>query len=87
MRSSYTTCNRDVVPVVMNYWISFVRALDPNIFRYVEAPRWEDWGVGKGDEAGRRLIIETRRTGMEVVAEEQVRRCAFWRSLGEEMRH
>jgi len=87
VRSSYTTYNKDIVPVVMNYWISFVRALDPNVFRYAEAPKWVDWGVGKGTREGRRLMIETGRTGMEAVTEEQVQRCVFWRSLGEEMRH
>lgn len=41
--AGYGTYNAPVVPVVMDYWISFVRALDPNVYRNAGAPRWEAW--------------------------------------------
>jgi acetylcholinesterase len=83
LNSSYTTYNQGIVPVVMNYWISFVKNLDPNSYKYAEAPVWASWGTG----TGRRLMLETNRTKMEALPLEQVEKCEFWRGLGDEMRH
>jgi acetylcholinesterase len=77
-RGSYYTYNKGIVPVVMKYWISFVRALDPNVYREEGSPEWRGW-----DEKGERMVLETRRSRMEVVDEEEKARCAFWESLGE----
>ncbi|KAJ5052012.1 uncharacterized protein L3040_001772 [Drepanopeziza brunnea f. sp. 'multigermtubi'] len=81
--SSYTTYNKDIVPVVMHYWISFVRSLDPNMFRYEGAPEWGSWGNG----SGQRLVLETKNTRMEDLPEDQVRRCEFWRGLADTLEH
>lgn len=38
---SYSAYNSSIVPVVMNYWISFMRSLDPNTHRDPTAPEWQ----------------------------------------------
>ncbi|KAJ4397813.1 hypothetical protein N0V93_002050 [Gnomoniopsis smithogilvyi] len=75
--TSWDTINAAIIPVIMNYYISFVRALDPNMYKYSPAPAWENWGGGMG----RRLRLQTNLTGMEDVPGEQANRCALWRSL------
>ena len=92
-RASYKTYNAGVVPLVMGYWVSFVRGLDPNLFGMGGdggAPRWEVWG-GKGDGdgggrdgdgEGRRLVVETEGARMESVGRGERARCAFWEGLG-----
>lgn len=88
---SYDTYNAPIVPIVMDYWISFVRALDPNVYRNSGAPEWEMWDGGPGVNGNqseklvkswRRLVIETGFTRMEDVPTEQVERCDFWESMG-----
>ncbi|KAK3298999.1 Alpha/Beta hydrolase protein [Chaetomium fimeti] len=86
-RASYKTYNAAVVPLVMGYWISFVRALDPNVFRVPGAPRWEVWGGGgvgdrDGEGDGGRLVVETEGARMERVGGGERGRCAFWEGLG-----
>ncbi len=58
--ASYYSYNAPIIPVVMNYWISFVRALDPNTFRYASAPVWGSWGPN-----GSRMVFETGNLTME----------------------
>ncbi|KAI1804113.1 alpha/beta-hydrolase [Daldinia bambusicola] len=84
-----------VVPLVMDYWISFVRTLDPSALRTPGAPVWEPWDDdvaeedddeegGKGDGnngAGRRLLMQVGNFSMETVPEDQRERCAFWEGL------
>jgi len=72
--------NAQIVPVVMDYWISFVESLNPNTFRSGDSPVWEGFGSG-GEQNGRRLLLETNGTVMETVPRDQVERCGFWRSL------
>ena len=81
LESGYSTYNADIVPVVMNYWISFVRALSPNRFKFGSAPHWESFG--DGNSGGRRLVLQSNGTKsvMEVVPADQVGRCAFWKDL------
>ncbi|KAK0612995.1 Alpha/Beta hydrolase protein [Bombardia bombarda] len=45
---SYKTYNAPIVPVFMAYWISFVRALNPNRYRQAGSPVWGPWGGGQG---------------------------------------
>ncbi|KAK0656136.1 Alpha/Beta hydrolase protein [Cercophora newfieldiana] len=78
-KASYWTYNAPIVPVVMKYWISFVRALDPNVYRENGSPKWKEWD-NKGME---RLVLETGKSRMESVSEEERERCAFWEGLGE----
>lgn len=73
-KSDYTT-NAAEVPIVRHYWISFVRGLDPNTYRVPQAPAWQPWGAGKGQ----RIRLETNKTAMEPLPQEQLDKCAFWR--------
>lgn len=79
IQSGITTVNKNIVPVVMNYWISFVRALDPNTYRFASAPDWRHFG--NGWNGGRRLRFETNATEMELMPQDQVERCEFWKDL------
>lgn len=75
--ASWSGSNKAIVPVFMNYWISFVRNLDPNTFKADGAPNWETWGEGDGQ----RLKLQTNATAMEEVPQGQVDRCEVWRGL------
>jgi carboxylesterase type B len=75
MSSGYTTYNAEIIPVVMNYWISFIKTLDPNTYKLSDAPRWENFGEGN------RLKFQTNVTAMETVPADQAARCEFWRGL------
>lgn len=78
--ASWTSTNAAIVPVVMMYWISFVRSLNPNTYKYSLAPEWDTWGdLGSG--LGNRLKLETNDTVMEEVPQEQADRCSLWRRL------
>ncbi|KAL5359884.1 Alpha/Beta hydrolase protein [Aspergillus floccosus] len=79
--TSYNTVNKAVVPIVMDYWISFVKYLDPNVARNRNAPEWGRWGSGDG----KRLKIETNATSMEPVSSMLTEHCALWKALGAEM--
>jgi acetylcholinesterase len=78
---SYYTTNAALVPITMHYWISFVKALDPNPYRYPGAPVWEPWGRG----TGQRLRLQTSETEMERVPRELTERCALWRAVANAM--
>jgi acetylcholinesterase len=77
--SSYASYNNEIIPVVMDYWISFVRDLDPNTFKYEGAPVWDSYL--SGPQGGSRLKLQTNITAMEVVPQDQNNRCEFWRGL------
>ncbi|KAM0332102.1 hypothetical protein ACHAQA_002374 [Verticillium albo-atrum] len=78
--ASYYTYNAPVVPLVMAYYASFVRALDPNRYRAVGAPLWGEWGVN-----GSRVLFEGGgKMGVEEATEGgQGERCAFWDGVAE----
>lgn len=78
---SYMTYNAPVVPVVMSYWISFIKSLDPNPYRVDGAPVWQPWG----QESGQRLMFQINETRMEPVNEDQLRKCDMWRSFATTM--
>ncbi|KAE8381490.1 Alpha/Beta hydrolase protein [Aspergillus bertholletiae] len=77
--NSITNINAGIVPIVMNYYISFVKTLDPNSFRVAGAPYWMPWGTGE------RLKIQTNQTAMEVIPGTQKDRCALWKVLASVM--
>ncbi|CAG8955333.1 hypothetical protein HYFRA_00011316 [Hymenoscyphus fraxineus] len=77
--SSYGTYNADVIPIMMNYFISFIRDLNPNTYKYSAAPVWEDYGDPTLE--GRRLLFQTNVTRMEEIPKEQALRCEFWKGL------
>ncbi|KAH7125970.1 triacylglycerol lipase [Dactylonectria macrodidyma] len=75
--SSYKTTNAAIIPATMHYWISFVRALNPNTYRLSGTPLWEAWGTG----TGKRLKLETNNTAMESVPSLSSERCALWKAI------
>ncbi|KAF4951062.1 hypothetical protein FSARC_13008 [Fusarium sarcochroum] len=75
---SYRTYNAPMVPIVQNYWISFVRSLDPNTHRDEDAPRWENWGDDQ-----RRLVFELGNNTMESVDKGEQERCQAWLDMSE----
>lgn len=79
--SGYREANEDIVPIVTDYWISFMKTLSPNPARNSRAPFWEPWGSGIGE----RLKIRTNTTEMESVPPRLASRCSLWRNLSREM--
>jgi acetylcholinesterase len=65
--------------VVMSYWISFVRNLTPNQYKYGSAPYWESFGDGK--DGGKTILLQTNGTVMDTIPEDEVERCEFWRGM------
>jgi len=81
---SFETYNAPIVPIVMNYFISFVMTLNPNPLAAQEAPAWEPWG--RGGAQGQRIRFQTNHTAMEIVPTDQVERCSVWKNLAPAMR-
>lgn len=79
--STWFNENAPSVPIVMHYYISFIKALDPNKYKYETAPTWESWGSG----AGRRLHLETNATAMEDVPKNMTEDCSLWDDLSDSM--
>lgn len=75
--ASYSTENRAVVPLMMNYILSFVRTLNPNTFKETSAPEWEPFGSPLDQK---RVVVQKTGSGMETIPEDQLTRCAFWES-------
>jgi carboxylesterase type B len=73
---SFYTYNAPLVPVIMEYWISFVRTLSPNPHRNEAAPEWQPW-----DESQSKMLIELDNLHMESVGESQLERCEFWERI------
>ncbi|KAH6660075.1 carboxylesterase [Truncatella angustata] len=76
--ASYYGADAGMVPIMMNYWISFVRTLDPNVLRYVKAPEWSTWRSGSGQQ---QLKLETGNVSMENLADDLKSRCGMWKDL------
>ncbi|TDZ53459.1 putative secreted lipase [Colletotrichum trifolii] len=77
---SFRTYNKPVVPLMMNYWISFIRALNPNVHKLKYAPEWGSWGGVKNQS---RFVFELNRNRMESVDEGQRDRCEFWKGIAD----
>ena len=81
--SAYQTTNAPDVPLVMDYWLSFVRALNPNTYKEAGAPTWDAVGTGQSQ---RRILIEAGgKASMESVPADQQARCKFWEGLAIQM--
>ncbi|KAJ0416914.1 Alpha/Beta hydrolase protein [Aspergillus carlsbadensis] len=76
---SIRTINSGIVPVVMNYYISFVRTLDPNSLRHSGAPVWKPW------DGGERLKLQTNMTVMETLPRADRERCDMWKRFAPTM--
>ncbi|KAG9736307.1 carboxylesterase family protein, partial [Aureobasidium melanogenum] len=74
----FSTYDASIVPIEMNYYISFVRRLNPNTFKAKQAPIWEPF---EGKHGKQRLLLGINDTRMEEVPKAQQDRCAFWYSL------
>lgn len=74
----FSNYDASIVPIEMNYYISFVRSLNPNTFRAKQAPMWEPF---EGKHGKQRLLLAINSTRMEEVPQAQQDRCAFWYSL------
>lgn len=49
--------------IVQAYWISFVRALDPNVYRLAGAPEWESWSIEKPN----RIVFDNKNATLEAM--------------------
>ncbi|KAJ7766182.1 carboxylesterase estA [Mycena metata] len=76
--STFATTNAPIVPVVMNYWISFIRSLDPNPHRFAGTPEW----VQFDGTSQRRLKFVLNDTHVEEIPADEDTRCAFWNEIG-----
>lgn len=50
--------------MVQAYWISFVRALDPNVYRLPGSPEWQGWSI----ETPNRIVFDNTEATMETMA-------------------
>ncbi|KAK2020256.1 carboxylesterase [Colletotrichum eremochloae] len=73
---SFRTYNKPIVSLMMNYWISFIRDLNPNTHKLNGAPDWGTWGKNQS-----RYVFELDNNRMEDVDDGQKSRCAFWKSI------
>ncbi|KAJ1556066.1 hypothetical protein HK405_007655 [Cladochytrium tenue] len=78
--ASYLTYDASIVPIVMDFFLSFVQTHDPNPMRSARSPFWEDWG-SSGTTNGSRIVFETNNTRMETIEGAQMDRCRFWAGL------
>lgn len=76
--ASLSTYNAPLVPIIMDYWISFVRSLSPNTYRDSSAPEWQQWNSGTGQS---KLLVRLGEMHMETVPEQQKERCNFWNRM------
>jgi acetylcholinesterase len=77
---SYTTYNAAAVPLLMNYWLSFARTLNPNTHKLEQSPDWEQWGRNQS-----RIVLQSEGSAMENVADGEKERCEFWRDIGSDI--
>ena len=76
--------NAATVPILMDYYISFVMTLNPNTLRNAHAPEWETFN-GDGTNGLQRLRIEASASVMEEVPTPLQNNCHFWSGLAVRM--
>lgn len=74
--------NAPMVPITMDYFISFVTMLNPNTRKNAAAPTWDAWGTGA---TGNRLKFQLNATVMEPIPDDLQQRCEFWQTLAPSM--
>ncbi|KAJ6538374.1 hypothetical protein DFH09DRAFT_1323895 [Mycena vulgaris] len=62
----FVTTNAPIVPVVMNYWISSIRSLNPNPYRFVGTPQFN------ANQRQLKLVLNNMHVG-EIPADEDTR--------------
>ncbi|KIW11479.1 hypothetical protein PV08_10779 [Exophiala spinifera] len=90
--------NHWIVPLIQGYWTSFIRALDPNVYRIPGSPTWDEFitagSTGSNSETvdvdaldWRRMIFDTQdTTGMEEVSTSVRSQCQYLNSIGVSIR-
>ncbi|EXJ94810.1 cholinesterase [Capronia coronata CBS 617.96] len=84
--------NAWIIPVMQGYWTSFIRALDPNVFRVEGSPLWEEFSTptqdgGAEDKAQRRMLFDkSHTTRMEKVSTSTRARCRYFGEIGAAIR-
>ncbi|KAF7356434.1 Carboxylic ester hydrolase [Mycena venus] len=76
--TTFATTNAPIVPVLMNYWISFVRSLNPNTHKFSSAPEWAEFD----SKNQRRIKFVLNDTHVESIPADEDTRCAFWNDIG-----
>ncbi|CAK7234303.1 hypothetical protein SCUCBS95973_008889 [Sporothrix curviconia] len=71
--------NPGLVPIMMDYYLSFVRTLDPNTHKSAHAAEWGTWNNNKS----RLVITSGRDQSMETVPDDVVERCRVWLDLAD----
>lgn len=68
--------------LLMGYYLSFVRDLNPNTYAFSGSPSWPTY---TGTVGGVRLLMNNSVTTTEALSSTQISRCDFWESLAEDM--
>ncbi|THW75229.1 alpha/beta-hydrolase, partial [Aureobasidium pullulans] len=76
--SSLAGGNANVVPIMMNYAISFVRTQNPSTYKSVFAPNWQTYNKNEGKQ---RIVVRNSGVTYEDVSAAQQTRCAFWTDI------
>jgi carboxylesterase type B len=76
--ASYSTLNKNAIPLMQGYWTSFIRTYNPNIYRETGTPFWGQWIPGFET----RIRLETNTTAMEIVDLETRVRCSYLSGIG-----
>lgn len=89
---SFETYNAPIVPIIMDYMISFVKTLNPNQLKNNAAPLWQTFSSSTNSgwsdwnqDTGRRIVFETNATVMASIPVDEIARCNLWNSLSSEM--
>ncbi|KIH95138.1 hypothetical protein SPBR_03435 [Sporothrix brasiliensis 5110] len=81
--------NPGLVPVMMDYFISFVRTLDPNTHKSPHAADWVPWGRPEertdADRRQRLVVYTGGHQAMETVPDDQSARCRVWLDLADRL--
>lgn len=76
--------NHPIVEVLQKYWTGFAKSVgegvsgNPNFMRAKDSPVWLPF---RGDGEGKRLKLQTNATEMEVITNQELELCGFWRRM------
>ncbi|KAJ7248631.1 carboxyesterase [Mycena haematopus] len=84
----YSAAQNALARQAVAWWSSFARTLDPNTFAAPGSPKWDP--ASKGGFMAADLSNDTTSSvpssGMELRTEDYPKRCAWWRSVGTDLR-